>query len=198
MYAFYSRLYSVREALCRFVDALGDVLQKYRGRSTRRTGSGAYKKAFSLINYLEPGLSVDFEDAFAEESFVLRTEEVHFWGFPIIDGKIPTPLFLATWLNTGLRQQGLAALSAFLKSGDRDSVFKDPNNFIDPVQQARIDLNRFETLIDNVWKVALRELGNLKDLNGYYAAQNAGKGDPPPTRTSVAVSSLTEPSSGRA
>jgi hypothetical protein len=131
MYAFYSRLYSVREALCRFIDALGDVLVMYQGRATKRTGTGTYNKAFTLIKFLEPGLSGDFQDAFAEESFALRTEEVHFWGFPIIDGKIPTPQFLATWLGKGLRQQGLAALSAFLKSPNRDSVFNDPKNFVD-------------------------------------------------------------------
>jgi hypothetical protein len=110
----------------------------------------------------------------------------------------PDRLFLETWLNKGLREKGLAALSAFLKSADRDEVFKNPDNFIDPVQQARIDLNRFEELIDKVWKVALRELASIKDLDGYRATQNAGSADPPPIKISVALSSLTPASSGRA
>ena len=96
MYAFYSRLYSVREAVCQFVNAVGDILETYGGRSTRRTGSGAYKKAFVLITYLEHGLSGEFEHTFAEESFAHRTEEVHFWGLPVINGKIPTPEYLST------------------------------------------------------------------------------------------------------
>lgn len=185
LYAFYGRLYSVREAVCQFVDALGDVLEGYGGRSTRRTGPGAYKKALTLIEFLEPKFACDFREAFSEESFAIRTEQVHFWGFPLIDSKIPTPEFLATWLDKGLRQYGLAALSAFLKSPDRDAVFGDVKNFTDPVLQARADLERFETIIERVWGIALRELENLRDADRYRAAQRAGIEDTPPTKIST-------------
>jgi len=77
-------------------------------------------------------------------SFAHRTQEVHFWGFPVINGEVPT------------------ALSAFLKKPDRDTVFTDPSNFIVPIEQARTDLKRFEMVIDWVWQVALRELNDLK------------------------------------
>lgn len=198
LYAFYSRLYSAREAVSQFVDALGDVLEQYGGRSTRRKGPGAFKKALTLIKFLEPGLVRAFEDAFSEEAFAIRTAQVHFWGFPLIGGRIPTPEFLKTWLNNGLRERGLAALASFLKRSDRDAVFGDAKNFIDPVLQARADLERFETIIERVWGIALRELENLRDADRYRAAQRSGIEDTPPTKISTLVSSLTDAPSGRA
>jgi hypothetical protein len=78
------------------------------------------------------------------------------------------------WLNSGLRKHGLAALAAFLKRTDRNSVFADPKNFVDPVLQARADLDRFERTTERIWEVALRELHNLKLIDSYRAAQIAG------------------------
>ncbi len=198
LYAFYSRIYSVREAVCQFVDALGDVLAQYGGRTTRKKGPGAFKKAVALIEFLQPGLKRAFEDAFSDEALAIRTAQVHFWGFPLIGGKIPTPEFLTTWLKNGLRERGLAAVSAFLKRTDRDAVFHDPKNFIEPISQSRADLEVFETTIERVWRVALRELEKLSDADGYRAAQRAGTGDDPPTRISPGESSLTASASGRA
>ena len=81
---------------------------------------------------------------------------------------------------------------------DRDAIFADPANFIDPMQQAKTDLKRFEMVIDRVWQVALRELHDLKDLDGYYNAQNAGSNDTAPTKIAASISSATPPSSGQA
>lgn len=183
VYIFYSRLFSAQQAVRRFITEVADVQNEYNGAYIRDPvlwlkshGKGA--KLDELYNEL------------VQRTSDYRGQQVHDWGFPVIEGTIPRRPYFAEWLER-LEEKGLGALASFFNEDDAFRKFE--TQFVDAIQQATEDLKFAEEVVDEIWKVALDELNALKDAARYKADQALGKGD---SLRWEPVSSATEKVSG--
>lgn len=181
VYTFYNRLYSVREMVSRFLAAIAGVLQVYGGvyiadekRRLRVHGSAT--------------LPERFRDAFDKRTKDYRGQQVHDWGFPVINHRIPSRKALKHWTGKGLRD-----LDLFLKRPDAAS--RIAADFVDPVVQARDDLAAVEDVLNDVWQLAIAELSAMTHLQQYRHDQGSGAHDPLPSAATAESVLVTPPHS---
>jgi hypothetical protein len=185
---FYSHLFTVGELVKnRFSTAVHNVLCKYSKTYIR-------KKDRRLDLSMIPGLSVQIEEAFAKTPWTdstiksnaparlqdYRHEQVHYWGFPVIGGKIPRREYFYLW-----RDKDLGELDAFLKHPGAEVRFA--TEFVDAVQQAEEDLKFVEIVTNRVWQVALNELDAIKNTEPYMTDQKVGEKELPPSRLGITI-----------
>lgn len=168
VYVFYSRLYSAQQSLVRFITEVADIQNEY-GRVLVRDPVRWLKL------YGKGGKLDELYDELERRTSDYRGQQVHDWGFPVLEGMIPARPYFAAWLKR-LEDKGLGALAGFLN--EENSWQKFESEFVDAIQQATEDLQFTEEIVDNIWKVALDELNALKDRDRYKADQALGKGDP--------------------
>lgn len=182
IYQFYSRLYSVRALVYQFLAAVGGVLKLYGGEFIS-------DRERRLYHHGSPDLLARFKEAFDTRTRDYRGQQVHAWGFQVIDGKIPRREHLGKWTRKG---RGLGWLDAFLKHPDADD--RIVTEFFDPIEQASDDLQFVEQVIEDVWQLVLSELAKMTKKADYEKDQAAGAADLPPT---PAPAGLRHPVSGR-
>jgi hypothetical protein len=168
VYIFYSRLYSAQQALRRFITEVADVQNDYNGTLIRDPLQWLkfYGKGTLEGSYRE------FDKRIGSDSY--RAQQVHDWGFPVLEGNIPGRPYFQEWVER-LKEKGLGALATFLN--EKDSWEKFKREFVNAIDQARDDLRFAEETINDIWKVALDELNALKDAGRYKADQTLGKGE---------------------
>jgi len=190
IYDFYSRLYSVRESVVKFLAASRVVLREFGGvqindDETRFKQHGA------------PGLWERFEEALDVRTKDYRGSQVHDWGFPVLNGRIPAREHLARWIEAekteargksrnrrkkkgvGAKSKGLGQLDAFLRAPDVERRLA--TEFVDAHDQAAEDLALVEAVVNEVWSMVMGELDAMKQLAAYERAQNEGRGTAPPS-----------------
>lgn len=178
VYNFYSRLYSAGCAGTTFLSAVGKVLREYGGvyiPDTRRR----------IAAHGAPGLWNRFNEALETRTKDYRGQQVHDWGFPILDGRIPKREYLSRWIRKS--NKGLGELDAFLQEPNATSRIAE--EFVAPVPQAEADLFFVERVLDELWEMALKELGGVKETDRYEEDQAAGATDPPPKGADTGASS---------
>jgi hypothetical protein len=157
---FYSRLYSVREMARRSLAAVKVVLREYGGVCIPNE-----KRRFDAHG--KPGLSARVTEAFETRTCDYRRQQVHGWGLPNIDEKIPRRKFLARWLGKGLGEIARFRIEANVEQ-------RVATEFVDALEQATDDLTFVEDVLNDVWEMALGELDGLRDVDRYRKDQRAG------------------------
>jgi hypothetical protein len=72
-----------------------------------------------------------------------RRQQVHNWGFPIIERRVPGHEYFSRW-----ESKDLSELDGFLRQPDAETRFA--GEFVDAVQQAREDLALVEGVVNEV------------------------------------------------
>ena len=173
IYNFYSRLYSAGGAVRRFLAAVRTVLVKYQGEVFDRKD---YEARFAARGALD--LATRFTEAFETRTKDYRGQQVHHWGFPVIDHRIPRREHLGKWIG-----KGLGELDSFLKLPDGENRLGA--EFVDAREQASADLGFVEHVVNNVWAITLKELEEIKERDRYHADQLVGSKSLPPTRQPI-------------
>jgi hypothetical protein len=114
IYVFYSRLYSAQQALHRFIKEVTHVQHEYNKVSVSDPSKWLkyYSKSDDLVNHYKQLI---------ERTKDYRGQQVHDWGFPVIEGMIPRRPFFAKWLQR-LQEKGLGALAIFLNENDYETI----------------------------------------------------------------------------
>jgi hypothetical protein len=189
IYAFYSRLFSVGCAVHRFFIQVGTVLQKYE--PAKFPAGYSRNLDLRLPRDRMPGVRdhyQKFRKFFVDQSpYNYRNQQVHDWGFPIIRGRIPKHEYFSNWAQGDLKEKGLGAIASFLRTADAQDVFD--REFVEPLRQAKEDLNFAQKVIDRIWIVAFVELEQLKSNAKYQNDRDKGKDLDPPPRVECRISS---------
>jgi len=167
VYIFYSRLYSAQQSIRRFITEVADVQNEYNGAYIR-------EPLLWLKSYGKGAKLDELYNELVERTSDYRGQQVHDWGFPVIEGTIPRRAYFGEWTKR-LEEKGLGALASFFN--EEDAFKKFETQFVDAVRQATEDLKFAEELVDKIWRVALDELNALKEAARYKADQTLGKGD---------------------
>jgi hypothetical protein len=156
-YEFYSRLYSVGEAVVQgFLPAVNKLVKQYSRRyiSTDYDSQGKPKrKTWRYETRLEKngrsGLHRDVNAAF-ERANRYRHQRVHWWGFPARSGKVPGPDYIRAWIGRGLGE---------LARADEKRLARE---FVEALPQAQTDLQSIEVALNEIWRMVLNELAAFK------------------------------------
>ena len=157
VYTFYSRLYSVEEAVfVEFLPAVETLAQYYSKRYIPPDCDANGKVKRKLLRYAtrlerngHRGLHHDVNAAFQRAS-LYRHQRVHRWGFPTQSGKVPGPKYVRAWAGKGLGE---------LARADEKRLARE---FVDALPQARKDLRSIEMVLNKIWEMALKELADFK------------------------------------
>lgn len=182
IYTFYSRLYSAGQLVPMFLETIAQVVDKYRG--TRRKTVKA-----RLDNHSTGDLFNRYDVAFKTRTKDYRNPQVHNWGFPAIGRLIPRREYLSQWAD-----KDLGELDKFL-SRDRakDHIHRQ---FVDAIGQAEEDLRFAESVVNDIWKVVLDELGTISAKDRYQKDQGRGLERAVPKLASELISAETVTTSG--
>ena len=181
LYTFYSRLYSAGQSVQKFLAAVRKVLVEYNGPAF-----GGKQLPQRLDTNGSTGLYSRFDEAFETRTKDYRGQQVHDWGFPCLDGKVPRREYMAAWEG-----KGLGALDTFLKGAASEDEISE--HFVDAVEQARDDLEFVEKVINEIWDMVLRELRLIADKERYISDQKQGIEDPPPKQKVTGSAVLKSP-----
>jgi hypothetical protein len=192
VYTFYSRLYSVEEAVIHgFLPAVDALVKRYSRRyippdcdsnpapnsnvarwMVRLLGRWRFwrgkpkRKIWRYETRLETngriGLYNDVNAAF-ERANRYRHQRVHWWGFPTRSGKVPDPNYVYAWVGKGLGE---------LARADEKRLTVE---FVDALPQAQNDLESIELVLKEIWEMALGELADFKNTCSEKAYRKAQK-----------------------
>jgi len=144
----------------KILESVGEVVDKYQGSRNRslRARLGSHPSGHLYPRY---------DNAFKTRTKDYRNPQVHDWGFPAIGPLIPRRDYLAEWTD-----EDLGKLDGLLNRND--AAERINKEFIDAVQQAGDDLSFAETVINDVWGVALDELTSITQNRCYGSDQSKG------------------------
>jgi hypothetical protein len=178
VYAFYSRIYSVEEAVFKaFLPAVGKLVKRYSkqyidadrdSNGLPKRGTRRYESRLEVNGRL--GLHRDVNTAFKATKY--RHQRVHKWGFPTRSGRVPGPAYIDRWVGKGLGELARTDGSRFALE------------FVDAIARARRDLQSVESALNEIWEMALKELADFKkpySSRAYAKAQAPTKKDTIPS-----------------
>jgi hypothetical protein len=123
-----------------------------------------------------------YNNAFKARNKDYRNPQIHDWGFPAVGRSVPKREYLNKWADKDL--------------GEFDRLLSENNvtqriveEFTDAVAQARDDLMFAETVINDIWEVALTELSSMTEKDRYRGDQPRDLDRDPPQRPAERVSS---------
>lgn len=157
LYTFYSRLFSAREVIKGFLDAVKDVVFKYE----RKDLNGIQKR---LVGHPSGNLYCRYETAFKTRTGDYRNPQVHHWGLPAVGSLIPKREYLHRWVDETGKAKDLGQLDRFQR--EKDFAARLQCEFVDAIKQAKGDLVFAETVVNDIWQVALDELGSIVSGKG--------------------------------